>query len=85
MDKLKRYLGIVWMITGPVALYLLISSAVENIDVQGKADINNPIPWIIIIVVFTPVAVGLSIFGYYAWKGEYDGEGGSHKGAKKSS
>jgi hypothetical protein len=72
MDAVKRYLGILWMLTGPVLLYLLINSAVTNIDLQGKADINNPVPWVIITVVFTPVAIGLSIFGYYAWKGEYN-------------
>ena len=72
MNTVKRYLGIVWMLTGPVVLYLLISSAVKNIDTTGKADINNPVPWLIIIFVFTPVAIGLTIFGYYAWKGEYD-------------
>lgn len=72
MDAVRRYLGIVWMLTGPLMLYLLISSAVENIDSKGQADINNPVPWVIIIVVFTPVAIGLSIFGYYAWKGAYD-------------
>ena len=72
MDAVKRYFGIIWMITGPVAMYLLISSAAKNIDLKGTADINNPVPWVIIICVFTPVAIGLSIFGYYAWKGEYD-------------
>ena len=72
MNTVKRFLGIVWMLTGPAVLYLLISSAVKNIDTHGKADINNPIPWLIIIIVFTPVAIGLTIFGYYAWKGEYD-------------
>ncbi|MEY2639633.1 MAG: hypothetical protein RIR90_1115, partial [Bacteroidota bacterium] len=29
-------------------------------------------PWIIIITIFTPIAIGLVIFGYYAMKGEYD-------------
>jgi uncharacterized Tic20 family protein len=72
MNTVKKYLGLVWMFTGPVVLYLLISSAVRNIDANGKADINNPVPWLIIIFVFTPVAIGLTIFGYYAWKGEYD-------------
>ena len=72
MNSLKRYLGILWMLAGPAVLYLLINSAVKNIDTSGKADINNPVPWLIIIIVFTPVAIGLTIFGYYAWKGEYN-------------
>ena len=72
MNKLKRLLGILWMLLGPALLFLLIQSAVQNRNAEGKGDINNPIPWIIIIFIFTPVAAGLFIFGLYAWKGEYD-------------
>jgi hypothetical protein len=28
--------------------------------------------WVIIIAIFTPIAVGLMIFGWYAFRGEYD-------------
>jgi hypothetical protein len=72
MNKLKRILGIAWMILGPLAIFLLVSSAIRNIDAAGKGDINKPLPWLIIIGIFAPVAVGLMIFGWYAWKGEYD-------------
>lgn len=72
MNRIKKYLGLLWMVLGPVFLFMLMKSAFDNIIIGGKADINNPVPWIIIITVFTPVAIGLSIFGYYAWKGEYD-------------
>lgn len=72
MNKLKRFLGLLWMLIGPVVIFLLLQSAIENIDPTAKGDINKPIPWIIIITIFTPVAVGLMIFGWYAWKGEYD-------------
>lgn len=74
MDKLKRILGILWMVLGFVSVIALVMGAVENIDLHGKADINRPVPWIIIITIFTPIAIGLVIFGWYAWKGEYDGE-----------
>lgn len=74
MNALKRYLGIVWMALGPVIIAILIKSAYENIDPAGKGDINKPVPWIIVIAIFTPIAIGLVIFGWYAWKGEYDGE-----------
>lgn len=75
MKALKRWLGILWMILGPVIIFMLVKSAFENIDPTGKGDINKPVPWIIIIAIFTPIAVGLMLFGWYAWKGEYDGEG----------
>ncbi len=72
MNTLKRIIGILCMIAGPVVVALLIISAIQNIDLSGKSDIQKPIPWIIIITVFTPIAIGLMIFGWYAWKGEYD-------------
>ncbi len=74
MNALKRYLGILWMLLGPVIIAILIKSAFENIDPNGHGDINKPVPWIIVISIFAPIAVGLVIFGWYAWKGEYDRE-----------
>ena len=74
MDQLKRILGIIWMITGLASILVLIAGAVINIDVNGTADINKPVPWVIIISIFTPISIGLIIFGWYALKGEYDGE-----------
>ena len=72
MDKLKQFLGILWMLVGPVAFVLLIISAVKNINSSNQGDISNPIPWIIIISIFAPIGIGLTIFGWHSWKGEYD-------------
>lgn len=72
MNSIKKYLGIIWLILAPVIFYFLVSGAIENIDTGGKKDINNPVIWIIIISIFTPIAIGLMIFGWYALKGEYD-------------
>jgi hypothetical protein len=72
MNILKKYLGLVWMIIGPIAIVILVYGAVINISAGGKGDINQPLPWIIIIAIFTPIAIGLTTFGYYAWKGEYE-------------
>lgn len=71
MEQLKRYLGIIWMLLGPVAIAILLWGAIINIDATKEGDINKPLPWIIIIAIFTPVAIGLTIFGWYAWRGEY--------------
>lgn len=60
------------MIIAPVVIYFLVAGAIHNIDSTGTKDINKPIPWIIIIAIFTPIAIGLMIFGYYSLKGEYD-------------
>lgn len=72
MDKLKRYLGIIWMLIGPVLFIMLVISAVNNINGHAKGDISNPLPWIIILAIFLPIAIGLTIFGWYALKGNYD-------------
>ena len=72
MNLLKRIMGLVWMVIAPVVIYFLIMGAFHNINDTGKETYNKPIPWIIIITIFTPIAIGLMIFGYYALKGEYD-------------
>lgn len=72
MNTIKKYLGIIWLLLAPVVLYFLVSGAINNVDPSGTKDINNPLIWIIIIAIFTPIAIGLMIFGWYAFKGEYD-------------
>ena len=71
MNSVKKYLGILWLLLGPVVIYFLVSGAISNIDPGGKKDINNPVIWIIIITIFTPIAIGLMIFGWYALKDQY--------------
>ncbi|RYZ17665.1 MAG: hypothetical protein EOO16_23870, partial [Chitinophagaceae bacterium] len=64
MNKVKRYFGLLWLLLAPALLLLLLLGAVTHIDVAGNKDINKPVPWIIIIAVFTPIAIGLAIFGW---------------------
>lgn len=71
MNSIKKYLGIVWLVLAPAVIYFLVSGAIKYIDLKGTKDINNPVIWIIIITIFTPIAIGLMIFGWYAFKGEY--------------
>lgn len=73
MDQIKRLLGYLWMIIGPLTIMALLWGAITLIN-AGDKDIHKPLPWIIIITIFTPIAIGLTIFGWYAAKGEYDGE-----------
>jgi hypothetical protein len=72
MNALKKYLGIIWILLGPALIFFLIDGAITYIDPNGKKDINNPVIWVIIIAIFTPIAIGLMIFGWYALKGEYN-------------
>ena len=71
MNSIKKILGYLWILIGIASIAILIVGAVKNIDLQGSADINKPVPWIIIISIFTPIAIGLMIFGYYALTDEY--------------
>ena len=72
MEMFKRYFGLIFLFIAPFVIYELVNGAIQNIDSAGKKDINNPVIWIIIISIFTPIAIGLVIFGWYAFRGEYD-------------
>ncbi|RYG03876.1 MAG: hypothetical protein EOO02_07435 [Chitinophagaceae bacterium] len=72
MKYIKRYLGVLWMIIGPAIIFILVKSAITNISSGGNGDINKPVPWIIVIAIFTPIAIGLMVFGWYALTGEFD-------------
>ena len=70
MNTIKRILGIVWILLGPVAIYFLVQTALA--EIAKKPVIDTKIQWGVFVVVFIPIAIGLMIFGYYAVKGEYD-------------
>jgi hypothetical protein len=69
MDTLKKILGIVWIILGPLVLYYLIRTGAS--EIAKKPSIDTKIQWGVFIAVFIPIAIGLVLFGYYAIKGEY--------------
>ena len=70
MNTIKRYAGLLWIIMGPVAIFYLIKTAAE--EITKKPVIDTKIQWIVFVVIFIPIAIGLMIFGWYALKGEYD-------------
>ncbi|TAG98626.1 MAG: hypothetical protein EAZ17_09165 [Sphingobacteriales bacterium] len=70
MNAIKRYMGVVWMLLGPVAIFFLVNTALA--EIAKKPVIDTKIQWGVFVVVFIPIAIGLMIFGYYAFKGEYD-------------
>ena len=70
MNRIKRFLGFVWMVLGPVAIIFLIRTALS--EIVKKPVIDTKIQWGVFVVVFIPIAIGMMIFGYYAIKGEYD-------------
>ena len=70
MNSIKRYAGLLWMIMGPVAIFYLIKTAAE--EITKKPVIDTKIQWIVFVAIFIPIAIGLIVFGWYAFKGEYD-------------
>jgi len=70
MNNLKRISGIIWIAIAPVSIYFLIKTALS--EMAKKPDIATQVQWIVFISIFTPIAIGLIIFGWYALKGEYD-------------
>lgn len=74
MNTLKKGLGVVWMLLGPVIILFLCMQAIDKIgaSAEGIARTNTTLQWSIIILIFIPICAGLVIFGNYALKGEYD-------------
>jgi hypothetical protein len=74
MNTLKKTLGIFWMILGPASILFLFMQAMDKVGLaaEGVAKTNTALQWGIILFIFIPISAGLVIFGYYAFKGEYD-------------
>lgn len=70
MNTVKKYLGVLWMILGPLAIYMLIKIGVDEVKV--KQSVDAIIQWSVFIIIFIPIFSGLFLFGYFALKGEYD-------------
>lgn len=75
MNSLKRLSGFIWIAFGIAAVYLMVrqmSSEITAAAAANKAVLDTKMFWYIIIPIFTPIMGGLCLFGWYAWKGEYD-------------
>ena len=70
MKTLKKGLGFLWMLLGPVAIFYLVRTAMH--EISAKPVMDTKIQWGVFVVVFIPIAIGLMIFGYFAIRGEYD-------------
>lgn len=76
MNKLKKALGLCWILLGPAAIVFLFIQAIEKTRLAepGIAQTNTALQWGIILFIFIPISAGLVIFGYYAITGAYEKE-----------
>lgn len=74
MKSIKKFLGLIWMVLGPLAMTFLFIQAIEKVGLTHTEieRTNTILQWAIILFIFLPISLGLMIFGFYAWKGEYD-------------
>ena len=72
MNLFKRYFGLIFLVLAPFIVYELVHGALANIKAGGKKEINNPVIWVMVIIIFMPIIIGLVIFGWYAFRGEFD-------------
>ena len=73
MNVLKRGLGIVWMLLAPGLVAFMVWQAVDKINSASTTNQSNiTLQWLIILFIFIPICIGLFIFGYYSFKGDYD-------------
>lgn len=69
INLLRKWLGWVWMLLGPLSIFYLGKIAAAEIALHPTID--TKIQWGVFIIVAIPIAIGLVVFGWYAWRGEY--------------
>ncbi|MDX1913834.1 MAG: hypothetical protein SFV22_20220 [Saprospiraceae bacterium] len=74
MEIIKRLSGFLWIALGVAAIYMMLQQMNTEVNAAiaaNKAVLDTQMFWYIIIPIFTPIMIGLCLFGWYAWKGEY--------------
>jgi len=74
MNKIKQVLGVLWMILAVVLVLFMFRQAYLKVSLAtaGIMRTNTLLQWIIILLVFIPICIGLFIFGRYALNREFD-------------
>ena len=71
MENIKKLLGIIWIILALLAAYFsLFYFGLPKLNTGKQEDL---VFGLIIVFILTPIiSIGLGIFGYFAWKGDYN-------------
>ena len=71
MDIIRKVFGFIWMAAAVVLAVLLPYFAIQRLG-SGQATEEDYVFWIVIVTIFIPIIIGFILFGYYAFKGEYN-------------
>lgn len=71
MDSLRKVFGFIWML-GAIALAIALPYFAINRLRSAEASQEDYVFWIVIVTIFIPIIVGFILFGFYAFKGEYN-------------
>jgi hypothetical protein len=72
MNTIKKLLGFLWLVIGPVMLFGLLYRAIHEFKIAKPEQLSElQVFWPVVIIIFIPIAVGFSIFGWYAIKNLY--------------
>lgn len=58
------------MLGGPAIIYILVSTAIREIN--RNPVIDTKVQWAVFVIIFIPITLGFILFGWFAFKGEYD-------------
>jgi hypothetical protein len=70
MNKIKRLLGLVWVLLGPAIIIYL--SLIAFREIGSKPTTDTIIQWSVFLLISLPIGVGLVLFGWFAMAGEYN-------------
>jgi len=73
MKSIKKYLGIFWILLACAVIWAVGRQALQEINSVHPAKYQETMLfWVIITLIFLPIMVGMILFGWYAFKGEYN-------------
>jgi hypothetical protein len=70
MNTIKKYLGLLWIVVAVATYSILLKTSIAQISAKPTSD--TIIQWSIFAIIFLPIAFGMVIFGWLAWKDAYE-------------
>jgi len=71
MDGIRKIFGFLWMAGAVLLAVSLPYFAIRRLS-SAAASQEDYVFWIVIVTIFIPIIIGFLLFGYYAFRGEYN-------------